>query len=42
MGDNDNKLPEKVVGILVGDDDRDLEVLAGRLGMMVKMYKRIE
>lgn len=38
MGDNDSKLPEKVVG----DDDRDVEVLDGRLGMMVKMYKKIE
>jgi hypothetical protein len=42
MGDNDSKLPEKVVGTLVGDDDMDVEVLAGRLGMMVKMYKKIE
>jgi hypothetical protein len=40
-GDNDSKLPEKVVGTLVGGDDRDLEVLAGRLGMMVKMYNKI-
>jgi hypothetical protein len=37
MGENDSKLPEKVVGTLVGDDDRGLEVLAGRLGMTVKM-----
>jgi hypothetical protein len=33
IGDNDSKLPEKVVGPLVGDN-RDLEVLAGRLRMM--------
>jgi hypothetical protein len=33
---------EKVVGQLVGDDDRDLEVMAGRLGMMGKVYNKIE
>jgi len=42
IGDNDSKLPEKVAGTLVGDGDRDLEVLAGRLGMMVKLYNKIE
>jgi hypothetical protein len=42
IGDNDSKLPEKVVGTLVSDDDRDVEVLAWRLEMMVKMYKKIE
>jgi len=38
MGDNDRKLPDDVVG----DDNRDLEVLAWRLGMMVKMYNKTE
>jgi hypothetical protein len=42
IGDNDSKLPEKVLGTLVGDGDRDLVILAGRLGMMVKLYNKIE
>lgn len=32
MGDNDSKLPEKVVGTLVGDDDTDLEVIGWEVG----------
>jgi hypothetical protein len=42
IGDNDSKLPEKVVGTLVGDGDRYLVVLAGRLGMMVIIYNKTE
>jgi hypothetical protein len=38
LGDNDSKLLEKVVG----DNDRDLEVMAGSLAMMGKMYIKVE